>query len=957
MTVSSIEPVNNYAGNNSATKFDFDFYIENEEELLVQHTNKAGYQTTLKLNTDYTISKIGSESGGYIIFPAQDSSYKVLQEDELITLSLNLKIVQEKEFKNSSKLNLNMLENALDYVTRLIQILNRKMERAVKVKEGINIAPDRLMENINDAVNKSLTYSTYSEDSSKTAQKSAELAKNWAVKDNDKVENIDYSSKYYAQKSKASAEISEEKAQETNQTYLTAKEDIENKKSEFIYEIEQEGDKQFKRIQSMGFYQKDGRIFYLNELGEETSIQFDKTDNLFDVVQKDHQLTFKDTKGLALLGSYVYKESDDSGIYGYPDFYNKCLEEYKAEDNEKENIYVSSNIAGAVNNSKGFISGFSAANYAETNKKIILENVQDNWEIVLKVKMPAVAAACAIIGSGAGSQKFALSLRTTTANLLNLYLSGNGTSWNIANAAVSTSVFELGREYLIKISYLLTGEPENQTAIYNVDLSPIDKINWTNFIKKEITQISSATAENTYKIADFTPSLGIDNNVVFTGSIDLNKSYIKIKDDIVWTGVNEVETINNKNGHRFYNINDKGSIDEIYKETGFAWYYGIDEENKRILLPQMINRYLVEKKEPTEEDSTWYNLYSDGWCEQGGVTVSTTSIPIYFSKPYKSKNYDVSVTCINKATSDQNISINNRQETGFTLLDSESFEHIWYAQGYAAAPVEQSYNYMVVGNTAIQKAQSEYTQISMAASDTLPLFTAIYFDFKPNHASWLKAGTLVNRSEYKTAYDELVKVLKGEETKYGSEFKVIKENEKLSYFDYSEYWVVDEDTQTFRTPLKTSFEKNIITETIGLYFKVANAIQNIQILDVGKVNQTLNDIGAMTMRECAVVVRAEKTGTSECRIWSDGYIEQSGLITRDAVGGVQIYFLYPFKNKNYRMDFTQETLETYTTKTGSYSQPYITEKNKESVYVCCQSAIAQIGYIRWCAKGYINTVV
>ena len=120
---------------------------------------------------------------------------------------------------------------------------------------------------------------------------------------------------------------------------------------------------------------------------------------------------------------------------------------------------------------------------------------------------------------------------------------------------------------------------------------------------------------------------------------------------------------------------------------------------------------------------------------------------------------------------------------------------------------------------------------------------------------------------------------------------------------------------------------------------------------------TDTDLSNLDMIECAVVVKTEKNGTSECRIWSDGYIEQSGSITRDATGGVQIYFLYPFKNNEYEMNFTQETIETYTTKTGSYYQPYITEKKKESVYVCCQSAIAQIGYIRWSAKGYINTVV
>ena len=42
MTVSSITPVNNYTGNSSATKFDFDFLIEQQEELVVTHIDKDG---------------------------------------------------------------------------------------------------------------------------------------------------------------------------------------------------------------------------------------------------------------------------------------------------------------------------------------------------------------------------------------------------------------------------------------------------------------------------------------------------------------------------------------------------------------------------------------------------------------------------------------------------------------------------------------------------------------------------------------------------------------------------------------------------------------------------------------------------------------------------------------------------------------------------------------------------
>ena len=52
------------------------------------------------------------------------------------------------------------------------------------------------------------------------------------------------------------------------------------------------------------------------------------TFQLFDSILKDHLLTYEESKGLALQGTYVYKEAIAGSRYGYPDFYNKCLEEY-----------------------------------------------------------------------------------------------------------------------------------------------------------------------------------------------------------------------------------------------------------------------------------------------------------------------------------------------------------------------------------------------------------------------------------------------------------------------------------------------------------------------------------------------------------------------------------------------------------------------------------------------------
>ena len=124
------EPVNTWSGNSSNMTFDFDFLINSEDELLVLHTNKAGVQTALKLNIDYTIHQTGNADGSYIIFPILGSSYKTLGEGEKITLMLDIPIAQNSPYGTSDKLNLKSLEFSLDYIVRLIQM--------VKFESGTN---------------------------------------------------------------------------------------------------------------------------------------------------------------------------------------------------------------------------------------------------------------------------------------------------------------------------------------------------------------------------------------------------------------------------------------------------------------------------------------------------------------------------------------------------------------------------------------------------------------------------------------------------------------------------------------------------------------------------------------------------------------------------------------------------------------------------------------------------
>ena len=143
-----ISPVNNYDGNNLATRFDFDFYIESPDELKVYHYSSDGAKTLLIYEVDYTINELRNQEGSYITFPIEGSEYEVLKEGERISLQMFLPISQETQYNNSSLLNLSALEYSLDYLTRLIQIVARKLELCVKSEEGADVSPQEIINNI-----------------------------------------------------------------------------------------------------------------------------------------------------------------------------------------------------------------------------------------------------------------------------------------------------------------------------------------------------------------------------------------------------------------------------------------------------------------------------------------------------------------------------------------------------------------------------------------------------------------------------------------------------------------------------------------------------------------------------------------------------------------------------------------------------------------------------------------
>jgi len=162
--IPDIAPVNSWTGNNETKRFEFDFLINSEDELKVLYTNVNQVQTELKLNIDYSINEIGNKNGSYITFPLDNSEYGLLQENETISLLLNIPLAQTTPFATSGLLNLNSLEYALDYIVRLIQIVYRQVERSVKIQEGSKDKPEDYFEYITNATTQANEYANQAKD-------------------------------------------------------------------------------------------------------------------------------------------------------------------------------------------------------------------------------------------------------------------------------------------------------------------------------------------------------------------------------------------------------------------------------------------------------------------------------------------------------------------------------------------------------------------------------------------------------------------------------------------------------------------------------------------------------------------------------------------------------------------------------------------------------------------------
>ncbi len=147
MTISSeTRKAGPYTGNGLTTSFSFAFKVFTAADLLVVRTDLALFETTLVLNTDYTVtlnSNQDSNPGGTVVLPG------ALTTGFLLTLSSQVGALQATDLTNQGGFYPSVLNTALDKLTILVQQLKEQVGRAVKTDISSSVTPAQLINTLN----------------------------------------------------------------------------------------------------------------------------------------------------------------------------------------------------------------------------------------------------------------------------------------------------------------------------------------------------------------------------------------------------------------------------------------------------------------------------------------------------------------------------------------------------------------------------------------------------------------------------------------------------------------------------------------------------------------------------------------------------------------------------------------------------------------------------------------
>jgi hypothetical protein len=130
MTVPSTIARVSYAGNGATTGFTVPFYFLANDQLSVVKRSAAGVDTTLVLNSDYSVAGAGNQAGGMVTTTVAPAT------GETLTILRNVPETQLTDYQPNDPFPEESHERALDKLTMIVQQQRELLLRALLVRDG-----------------------------------------------------------------------------------------------------------------------------------------------------------------------------------------------------------------------------------------------------------------------------------------------------------------------------------------------------------------------------------------------------------------------------------------------------------------------------------------------------------------------------------------------------------------------------------------------------------------------------------------------------------------------------------------------------------------------------------------------------------------------------------------------------------------------------------------------------
>ena len=248
--------------------------------------------------------------------------FSYMKESE-ISVYINDEPITAWEFLNESQIKINEMASEIpagaivsirrttDITKKVVDYTNQSMLN----RENLNKSQDQLINSVQEIYDNNIQFEIDIGNKLTEVNEAAKLIKSTL----ETVEQSVETSEQQALIATEQATLATEKTNEVKTNHEQAITEITNLKNNTTDEFTNLVDNRVHEIQNLSDEIKNNAEDIINRVGI----------SMFDTILKDHILTYEETKGLALQGTYVYKEAIAGSRYGYPDFYNKCLEEYQ----------------------------------------------------------------------------------------------------------------------------------------------------------------------------------------------------------------------------------------------------------------------------------------------------------------------------------------------------------------------------------------------------------------------------------------------------------------------------------------------------------------------------------------------------------------------------------------------------------------------------------------------------